>query len=527
MQSATMTSGGEFDFIVVGGGSAGCVMAARLSENGRHRVLLLEAGPASDVAREDSPLRDASRLVLSGYNWDYQAHLRSDGERGARRRPFAYSLGKVMGGSSAINGAVALRAFPSDFAAWEHMGCPTWSWDKVLPWFRKMEQDVDRADAWHGSDGPLRLRRPATGEIHPLDQAFAWSCQRQGIPYSDDLNLGEDPAVGLVPANVRGQAERMDVYRAYLQPAQRRANLTVATDAEVARIVLEGCRACGVDAVVDGRRLRYWARQVVLCAGAIGTAALLQRSGVGDPAQLAQAGIPLRAALPAVGRNLTDHASLVLWALPKPGVCVRGLPWRQVAARACSGYDHKVDVQIGLLNNVASKTVPSFQERVAYPMLVGGSIMLMRPRALGAVQVLSDDPAQLPRIDLPLSDDEDIARLAGGVRLLWRVLKDPLVSCYLDGVQFWCESMIDNPAVVVSAVRNLVNPGWHAAGTVRMGPASDAACAAGEDGAVHGLDRLTVADASLFPTIPSMPTNLTTIMLAERLAATLLDKELA
>ncbi|POZ61430.1 GMC family oxidoreductase [Chromobacterium alticapitis] len=523
----TMTAGGEFDFIVVGGGSAGCVMAARLSENGRHRVLLLEAGPASDSAREDSPLRDASRLVLSGYNWGYEAHVRGDGERGGRRKPFAYSLGKVLGGSSAINGAVALRAFPSDFAAWERMGCPEWSWDKVLPWFRKMEQDADRADEWHGGDGPLRLRRPATGEIHPLDQAFSVSCQRQGMPYTDDLNLGEDAAVGLVPANVRGQAERMDVYRSYLQPAQGRANLTVETGAEAAGIVFDGRRACGVDAMVGGRRLRYAARRVVLCAGAVGTAALLQRSGIGDPEHLASAGIPLRAALPAVGRNLTDHASLVLWALPKPGVCARGLPWRQVAARACSGYDERVDVQIGLLNNVASETVPSFQERVAYPMLVGGSVMLMRPNAQGAVRVLSGDPAQLPRIDLPLSDDADIARLAGGVRLLWRVLKDPLVSCYLDGVQFWSESMIGNPAVVASAVRNLVNPGWHAAGTVRMGPAADPACAAGEDGAVHGLDGLTVADASLFPTIPSMPTNLTTIMLAERLAAALLDKERA
>lgn len=524
-----------YDCIVIGGGSAGCVVAARLSEQANQSVLLLEAGSDSDKYRPGSPLRDASRLVLEGYNWDYEANVRGPDrfgtwmhnrasvtglEHSRLKKPFGYRLGKVLGGSSAVNGAVALRGFPSDFERWAAMGCPDWSWSQVLPWFKRMETDVDfQSAAIHGAEGPLHLRRPPPQDIHPLDRAFAEACTVLGMPYIDDINVGEQPAVGPVPANIINGAERMDLFHVYLAPVLGRNNLCVRTDTQAERIEFAGRTAVAVHAVQNGRRFRFAARRIVLCAGAIGSAALLQRSGVGDPDHLQTLGIPVIRAAPAVGCHLQDHASLVLWAKPKVGVCTQGLPWRQVVARASSGYDEQVDVQLGLLNNVDSTTVPGFRDRVDCPMLVGASVMLMRPRAEGRVYLTSREPDDLPNIDLPLSrNEEDISRMMGGVRKVWCALVDPGVNQYLDDIQFWSDATMDNDTVVRSAVRNLMNPGWHASGTLRMGAIDDPQCVTAEDGRVHGVQGLWVADASLFPTLPSMPTNLTTVMTAERIA---------
>lgn len=524
----------QFDFIIVGGGSAGCVLAARLSEDGHKRVLLLEAGPESDAHLADSPLADASRLVLEGYNWSYQAqlkgslsptsdvvrHLSTGQQKDKYPPPFDYRVGKVLGGSSAVNGAVALRTFPRDFARWADMGCPQWSWQHVLPWYRRLETDTDfPGDDLHGNQGPMVLRRPGADSLHPLDMAFSAACQKQGIPYTEDLNAGEAPGVGLVPSNVKQHAQRLDAYQAYLAPVQDRPNLTVLTDVLVSAIRFSGTVVSGIEAIYQGRCYSFEAGEVVLAAGAIGTPALLQRSGIGDPAHLNSLNIPVRVDRPAVGRNLQDHASLVIWALPKAGVCRRGLPWRQIAARICSGAGEETDVQIGLLNNVESHTVPKFRHRLEYPMIVGASAMLMQPAARGQVFITSREAEVLPSIQLPLRENEqDVHRMVGAVRQMWRALNDPEVACFLDGIQFWSEAMINSDRVMHSAVKNMLNPGWHASGTVRMGPEHNPDCAADQNGRVYGVTGLTVADASLFPVIPSMPTNLTTIMLAERIS---------
>lgn len=538
--SGNGSSNDTFDYIVVGGGTAGCVMAARLSEDEKISVLLIEAGADSDANDPASPLRDASQLVLDGYNWNYEANLGNtdrftsffeeksqEDEKKSVEKLFAYKAGKVMGGSSAVNGAVALRGFPSDFDQWASMGCPSWSWDKMQPWFNRLETDLDFSDREnHGKSGPLRIRRPTPEELHPLDAAFSEACQEHEIPYVDDLNTGEETGVGLVPSNVGNNAERLDIYRSYLEPVLKRDNLNIITNAVVARVNFVENKARSVTIVKDGKEIHLNTSHVVLCAGTIGTAALLQRSGIGDSQHLKALDIPVVADLPAVGKNLQDHSAVVLWALPREGVCTSGLPWRQVAARLSSGYDSKVDVQIGLLNNVSSRTVPRFSSQGSHSMLVGASVMLMRPEARGRVFINSKSPEVPPTIDFPIKNCEsDIKRIIGGVRKIWNILKHSKIDPYLEGIQIWSDSMINNDAVMYSAMKNLVNPGWHASGTVCMGSPDNPDTVAQENGNIHGLESITVADASLFPCIPSMPTNLTTIMVAERIANLLLGRE--
>ncbi|MET1256268.1 GMC family oxidoreductase [Aliikangiella maris] len=537
--SVNQNSVTEYDYIIIGGGSAGCVAAARLSANPAKKVLLIEAGGASDVNHQSSPLRDASRLVLEGYNWDYTANIRDKHlniesftefknqltQNSSSKKIFNYRLGKVMGGSSAVNGAVALRAFPSDFALWEQQIGKQWSWESVLPWYKQLEHDLDFAEhQLHGSQGPMRLRRPQPEEIHPLDATFADISVKQGLNYVDDLNIGEAPGVGLVPSNVAPNAERIDVYRAYLEPLKSRENLSVITDALVDKVKLENQQVIGITIKVDDKEYYLQSSEVVLSAGAIGSAAVLQRSGIGDPDHLGALNIPLNQALPGVGKNLQDHSSLVVWSVPKPGVCQSGMPWRQFATRSQSGVDQQTDIQIGLLNSIDSTTVPGFQD-IAHPALVGISVMLMRPQARGKISIQSTNPQQRPLIYLPIAQDQqDILRMVAGVRNIWQTLQAPTIRQYLQETLFWSETIINNDKVMQTVVSNLINPGWHASGTLKMGRKEDPDAVTDENGCVHGINGLTVLDASVFPAIPSMPTNLTTIMVAEKLSDQLIQR---
>ncbi len=503
-----------WDDIVVGAGSAGAVLAARLSEQHDRRVRLLEAGTGPPPPPPGPAV--AGRPVLQGANWDYSAYVGNGTGRGARRHP--YPLGRVLGGSSAVNGAVALRALPTDLDAWASAGNPQWAWERVLPYFRRLESDADITDDQHGPDGPLRLRRPRPDELSATAAAFLDACQVLGIPYTPDLNSVGGAGVGPVPSNTQ-DGRRISTAEAYLAPAYGRPNLEVVDGAEVSRVLLAGRRITGVEVIHDGHPYQVPAHRVTLSAGAINTPVLLLRSGIGGAQRLAALGRRPAVDLPGVGENLIEHPTLPIWAVARSGVCGRSEPWHQVLARVAT-TGPTPDVNLLLVSNVLGVAIPVIGAVLAGRTGVCVNTLLASPVSRGSVTLRDPAPLAPPVIMLRLAESpQDLERLMCGVRLAWSVVRHAPFASLLQNVILWTDRMINDDALLRAAVSRFVTPAWHPAGTARMGPATDGMAVVDEHGRVHGLDGLHVVDASVMPSIPSAPTNLTCIMLAERVAA--------
>lgn len=552
----------RFDYVIVGGGSAGCVLAHRLSAAPSVRVALIEAGADTPPGAVPAAILDSYPMpVFCGdtYIWP---DLKAKATKHAA--PRVYEQGRVMGGGSSINVQSANRGLPRDYDDWDANGADGWSWRDVLPYFRKLERDVNfPGGELHGSDGPVPIRRIMPKDWPAFCHAFANGLRANGLAELQDQNgeFGD----GFFPGAFSNIDDaRVSTAIAYLDEATRkRPNLSVHANLRVERIVMEGAAARGVVAIAgNGERVRFEANEVVLCAGALQSPAMLLRAGIGDARELAAQGIACTVDVPGVGRNLQDHPSLTFCHSLEPRFRMPLARRRasMTAARMSSGVAGCDDSDLYL----------SSATRAAWHAL-GNRLGLFflwcnRPYSRGRVQLASPDAAAAPRVDLNLLDDErDLQRLAVGVRMLARIVdasglgRDPrdffpaafsprvkalsrvgdgnalltsMLGVLLDTPaplrrllieRFFTRGMkmsalINDDRALDDFIRANVFGVWHASGTCRMGGPQDRDAVTDTEGRVRGTQGLRVVDASLMPRLPSANTNIPTIMIAEKIA---------
>ena len=502
-----------YDDIVVGAGSSGAVLAARLSEDPARRILLLEAGPDyASVEATPHDLRDSTWISVVRHDWGFKA----DAMKG---REIEYPRGKVTGGSSAVNATIALRGVPADYDEWAGLGNSEWAWSRVLPYFRKLEDDQDESGPIHGRGGPIPVRRWKASELLPLQRAYLDAGRALGFAEVTDHNHPEATGIGPWPMNQR-DGLRMSTAIGYLLPARERRNLTIRPNCLVNRVILEGSRAVGVEIASDGATETIRARRITLSAGAIASPAILLRSGIGPRGDLEALGVVPAVDLPGVGANLIDHPLASVALVPRPGVCEKTQPVVQIGIRhAAPGSDESNDMQLFMISQADLTEIPAVMALVGSPMIFAVGVALQRPLSRGRLSLLSPDPRLQPRIELNYLDHpEDMRRMVEGIRLAWRVAQWPAIATQAERVAILDEQMVASAEFVQGYLQMAVNTIYHPVGTARMGPEGDRAAVVDQRGRVRGVDGLAVVDASIMPNVPRANTNLTCIMIGERVA---------
>jgi choline dehydrogenase len=534
----------EYDYVIVGAGAAGCVLANRLTADGRLRVLLLEAGGADRSPWLRVPIGYARTFNDPRYNWMYEA----DGDPGLDNRRSFWPRGKVLGGSTSINAMVFVRGQPADFDDWRAAGNPGWSYEEVLPYFRKLEDHVLGASEFHGAGGPVHVSDPSAS-VHPLCNTFIAACGTLGIAHNRDFNGAQAEGAGVWQVTIR-DGVRVSSASAYLRPAMRRANLEVRLRAQALRVLFEGTRASGIEYLQDGARQAVQARrEVLLAAGAINSPQLLELSGIGDGALLRRFDIPVLVDNPAVGRGLQDHVAVSYFYRSRvPTLNDELAPWHgklkaglryaltrggplamsvNQAGAFVRSRGHLARPNLHVYFNPASysTTTDGPRRRLMNPDPYPGFLMSFntcRPTSRGSVHIRSRDPLTAPAISPnSLATAEDVRDVFDGARVLRRIAAAAPLAAVIESER-QPGAAVASYETVLADFRARAGSVFHASGTCPMGADTNSAVLDAQL-RVRGVSGLRLADASAFPNLTSGNTNAATLMLGEKAADLILQ----
>ncbi|PPC77072.1 choline dehydrogenase [Pokkaliibacter plantistimulans] len=527
-----MTKASAYDYIIIGTGSAGCVLANRLSEDSDSRVLVLEAGRRDDTWKIHMPAALTYNLMDKKYNWYYS----TEEQKHLNNRKMYWPRGKVWGGGSALNAMVYIRGHAFDYDRWVQEGAEGWSYAEILPYFRKAETRQVGGNPYHGDSGPLHVH---TGDFpNPLFSAFIDAGKQAGYPYTEDMNGYQQEGFGVMDMTIR-DGKRWSTAQAYLRPALERPNLTAEVGAHVTRILFEGQRAVGVEYIQDGQTVQVRAeREVILSGGAINSPQTLLLSGVGPADELQALGIKVVADRPGVGQNLQDHLEIYIqqackkpitlfdstkmhkqvawgveWFLTKKGWCSTTHLEAGGFIRTEAGVQHP-DIQYHFLPGLVNDHGRDQGDCHAFQAHVGP----MRPTSRGYIKLRSADPFEYPEIQPNyLETERDLWEMRQSIKLTREIFAQSALDNFR-GHEIQPGEKVQTDAEIDDFIRRRADSAYHPSCSCKMGSANDPMAVVDSNGKVFGVEGLRVADASIMPSIVSGNLNAPTIMMAEKLS---------